>query len=172
MHLCVQMCPCRCPCLCASLRQFASSLKQACCAGLDAHSAWSVLRHLSLLAANGRTLCASLHQPRAAIWDSLHKARLAPAHQAAGPDHAASCCGSSDLVTKHSRACYIIWDLLPQLTWIALQVAILTEGRCVYYGPPDGVVPWFNGSLGYPYDSHTTSESVPDWIIDVVRAAS
>ena len=53
-----------------------------------------------------------------------------------------------------------------------MQVAVLSEGRCVFFGKPDGCVPWFNGKLGYPIASTSSSISVSDWIIDLVRQLS
>ena len=51
---------------------------------------------------------------------------------------------------------------------LCLQVAILSEGRSVYFGRPEGVLPWFHGRLGYPLASSASSMSVSDWIIDLV----
>ena len=50
--------------------------------GLDSFAALNIMEHLSGLAASGHTIIASVHQPRAAIWDMFHKAR--------GPKEAAS----------------------------------------------------------------------------------
>ena len=61
---------------------------------------------------------------------------------------------------------------LHQALWypniLSLQVAILSEGRSVYFGRPEGVLPWFHGRLGYPLASSASSMSVSDWIIDLV----
>lgn len=43
--------------------------------GLDSFAALIIMEHLSGLAASGHTILASVHQPRAAIWDMFHKAR-------------------------------------------------------------------------------------------------
>ena len=43
--------------------------------GLDSFAALTIMEHLSGLAASGHTILASVHQPRAAIWDMFHKAR-------------------------------------------------------------------------------------------------
>ena len=43
--------------------------------GLDSFAALNIMEHLSGLAASGHTILASVHQPCAAIWDMLHKAR-------------------------------------------------------------------------------------------------
>lgn len=47
-------------------------------------------------------------------------------------------------------------------------MCILSEGRSVFFGSPDAVVPWFN-SLGYSY-TRGFSGSVPDFAIDLVRS--
>ncbi len=44
-------------------------------AGLDSFAALNIMDHMSCLAALGHTIIATLHQPRTAIWDMLHKAR-------------------------------------------------------------------------------------------------
>ena len=41
--------------------------------GLDAFAALNIMDHMSCLTALGHTIVASIHQPRAAIWDMLHK---------------------------------------------------------------------------------------------------
>ena len=51
-----------------------------------------------------------------------------------------------------------------------LQVAILSEGRCVYFGEPGDVVPWFSGQLGHPYNP--TAGSISDWVVDLVSLLS
>ena len=43
--------------------------------GLDSFAALTVMAHLSGLAASGHTVVASVHQPRASIWDMFHKVR-------------------------------------------------------------------------------------------------
>ena len=47
--------------------------------GLDAFAALNIMDHMSCLTALGHTIVASIHQPRAAIWDMLHKVGLANA---------------------------------------------------------------------------------------------
>lgn len=42
-------------------------------AGLDSFAALNVMEHLSQLASLGHVVCASVHQPRTAIWDMFHK---------------------------------------------------------------------------------------------------
>ncbi|KAK9834196.1 hypothetical protein WJX81_007595 [Elliptochloris bilobata] len=44
--------------------------------GLDSFAALNIMDHMSCLAALGHTIIATLHQPRTAIWDMLHKARV------------------------------------------------------------------------------------------------
>lgn len=44
--------------------------------GLDAFAALNIMDHMACLAALGHTVVASIHQPRAAIWDMLHKASV------------------------------------------------------------------------------------------------
>ena len=41
--------------------------------GLDAFAALNIMDHMACLAALGHTIVASIHQPRAAIWDMLHR---------------------------------------------------------------------------------------------------
>ena len=43
--------------------------------GLDSFAALTIMNHLSGLAASGHTVIASVHQPRAAVWDMFHKVR-------------------------------------------------------------------------------------------------
>ena len=50
-----------------------------------------------------------------------------------------------------------------------MQVCILSEGRCVFFGHPQTVVPWFS-SIGYPFVHE--SGSVPDFAIDLVCPAN
>ena len=46
-------------------------------AGLDAFAALNIMGHMARLAAGGITLCATIHQPREAIWAMFHQAGLA-----------------------------------------------------------------------------------------------
>ena len=43
------------------------------CAGLDSFAALNIMDHMACLAALGHTVIATLHQPRTAIWDMIHK---------------------------------------------------------------------------------------------------
>ena len=43
--------------------------------GLDAFAALNIMDHMSCLTALGHTIIATIHQPRNAIWEMLHKAR-------------------------------------------------------------------------------------------------
>ena len=45
------------------------------CAGLDAFAALNIMEHMARLASGGITLCATIHQPREAIWAKFHQAR-------------------------------------------------------------------------------------------------
>ena len=46
--------------------------------GLDAFAALNIMDHMACLAALGHTIVASIHQPRAAIWDMLHRVGTYP----------------------------------------------------------------------------------------------
>ena len=46
------------------------------CAGLDSFAALNIMDHMACLAALGHTVIATLHQPRTAIWDMIHKVPL------------------------------------------------------------------------------------------------
>ena len=46
--------------------------------GLDAFAALNIMDHMSCLTALGHTIIATIHQPRNAIWEMLHKARCSP----------------------------------------------------------------------------------------------
>ena len=50
---------------------------------------------------------------------------------------------------------------------LCVQVCVLSEGRSLYFGPPDEVVPWFS-SLGYPLPK-AFDGTVPDFTMDLVR---
>ena len=43
--------------------------------GLDSYAALNVMAHMNALAAMGQTIILSVHQPRAAIFEALHKVR-------------------------------------------------------------------------------------------------
>ncbi len=47
------------------------------------------------------------------------------------------------------------------------QVLFVAFGRLMYLGPPDGVLPWFSGRLGFPYEP--AADGLPsDWVMDMV----
>jgi ATP-binding cassette subfamily G (WHITE) protein 2 len=46
--------------------------------GLDAFAALNIMDHMACLTALGHTIVASIHQPRAAIWDMLHRVGACP----------------------------------------------------------------------------------------------
>ncbi len=50
---------------------------RAVCAGLDSFAALNIMDHMACLAALGHTIIATLHQPRTAIWDMIHKVQAA-----------------------------------------------------------------------------------------------
>lgn len=48
------------------------------------------------------------------------------------------------------------------------QVLLVSAGMEMYFGARDGMVPWFSGQLGYPYQP--TLHGVPsDWVMDLVN---
>ncbi|GMH40070.1 hypothetical protein BSKO_07974 [Bryopsis sp. KO-2023] len=46
-------------------------------------------------------------------------------------------------------------------------VVMLSRGRTMYVGAPDGVVPWFSETLGYKYDNATDGFAA-EWAIDLI----
>ena len=50
------------------------------------------------------------------------------------------------------------------------KVLVLSEGRQLFFGPPDGAAPWFDRALGYPYDP-ARDGAVSDWLMDLVSVA-
>lgn len=47
------------------------------------------------------------------------------------------------------------------------QVLLLSQGRLMYHGTPQGMVDWFSGTLGYHYDPEVQG-SPSDWVLDLV----
>jgi len=47
------------------------------------------------------------------------------------------------------------------------KVLVLSEGQQLFYGAPDAAAPWFDASLGYPYEA-ARDGSVSDWLMDLV----
>lgn len=52
------------------------ALKRMLLAGLDSYSALVLVQHMRDLAAQQRTIIASVHQPRVAIWDMFNKVEV------------------------------------------------------------------------------------------------
>lgn len=50
---------------------------------------------------------------------------------------------------------------------VCIQATLLASGRLMYHGTRDGVVEWFSGRLGYPYDPQLHGV-VSDWALDLV----
>jgi ATP-binding cassette, subfamily G (WHITE), member 2 len=50
------------------------------------------------------------------------------------------------------------------------KVLVLSEGHQLFFGAPDAAAPWFDRSLGYPYDA-ARDGSVSDWLMDLVSVA-
>lgn len=48
-----------------------------------------------------------------------------------------------------------------------VQVVVLSEGYNLFYGTPERVLPWFSGTLGYPYKQEHDG-AVSDWLMDLV----
>jgi ABC-type multidrug transport system ATPase subunit len=47
--------------------------------------------------------------------------------------------------------------------------AVLASGLLVYIGPTDGLVPWFQGRLGYGPWSVAVHGTEADWVLDLVN---
>ena len=47
------------------------------------------------------------------------------------------------------------------------QVLVLSEGRQLYFGPPQEAVAWFSNSLGYTFWQGQHGAE-PDWLMDLV----
>lgn len=48
------------------------------------------------------------------------------------------------------------------------KAALLSQGRCVFYGSRRALVPWLSDTLGYPYEP-ARHGVVADWAVDLVN---
>ena len=55
---------------------------------------------------------------------------------------------------------HLMSRLLPQVT-------LLSQGRLMYHGPQHGLVAWFSGHLGHPYDA-ARDGIASDWAMDLI----
>lgn len=83
-------------------------------------------------------------------------------------------CGTFLYVTVHApfHAIYLFYnDIIisdDEPCLISLQTLVLSEGRMMYYGPPNELQSWFGEGLGYRYRPEL--HGLPsDWVMDLVN---
>ena len=53
------------------------------------------------------------------------------------------------------------------MTYVVLQVVVMSEGCVVYAGPPERAAAWFCLGLGYTYERGRDG-ALSDWLMDLV----